>query len=97
MQVVAHWVVMWKVGNTYLKYRTQMPTTLRAVQSTTINCMRAVLDYHSVLDYNCEFPQFATDWPAKVRMPTCDSHVSNIGADNSYVRDMPDQTMHKFV
>ena len=51
------------------KYQTQMSTTVRAVESCSINCMRSVLDYH------VEFPSLSDSYLVKVRLPTCDLHV----------------------
>ena len=52
--------------------------------------MRGALDNYVLM------PQCALEYEQKTRMPTADLHVSNIATEESYARDFPRESVHKF-
>ena len=90
VQVQCTWIGLWKVLGRYVKFRAFMPTSLKAIESCSVNCMRTVLDGH------VQMPTLARSFATQVRLPTADQHVSNVGVDYSYCRDYPSEAMQKF-
>ena len=90
IQVQLVWAGLWKVHDKYLRYRTPVPASLSSIESCTVSNMRFGLDRH------CLMPTCAQSFEGKSRIPVRDQHASNIGSDQSYYRDFPDEVPQAF-
>ena len=90
VQIIVVWVAIWKVQDRFLRYRKEIPTTIRSVEACTIDNMRHCTDQQVLM------PECADAFAVKTRLPVADKHASNTAVDLSYLRDFPNERMLKF-
>ena len=92
LQIVGSIVCMWKVNSEYLRMRFPLPTTLRAIEKCTIDCIRTAVQQVAVI------PESMKDlFQHTSRVPISDRHASNFGSDQSFFRDYPDEQLHRYI
>ena len=90
LQVQLWWIALFYVAGRFVRYRAPLPTSITTVEACSVNCFRKALDCH------VQFPQVATEYQRKTRLPLADKHATNTAVDFSYARDYPEEILHKF-
>ena len=90
LQVQLYWTALYQIGPEYVRYRAQLPTSVKTVESAKGGTFRRALESHVL------FPECSNGFERKTRLPICDKHSTNTAVDYSFARDFEDEKLHKF-
>ncbi len=90
LQIQLFWTALWKIEDQYVRYRAQLPTCVTTVESAKTGTFRKAMESHVL------FPECASGFTRKTRLPICDKHSTNTAVDYTFARDFADEKLHKF-